>query len=411
MWLGSVLKTFRRGEYAELMGLYLLQGAALGMWFVPLSTVLAAHGLSALRSYAFATSAVAAFVTPLFFGAVADRHASPVRVLRWLALATAVTMALASTAIWIGAGPGVVLAAIQLHALCSAPTWSIASTVVFARIANSPQPFGPIRAMATIGWLGGCLVVSALGADQSTLSGYAGAVVWLAVAGITFLLPLGAEMRGAERLTWAQRLGLDALSLLRHRDHRVVFLTTALASIPLAGFYPNAPLHLQALGFERTAAWMSLGQITEVVAMLSLGALMLRWRLKWILAWGLIFGVVRFALSALDTPSGLVASILLHGGSYTLVWITAQIYLNERVDPAWRARGQALMSMLNGGVGNLAGYLSVGFWFTMCASHRDRPWTMFWGGLSLACAALLLFFLATYHGRGSGPRRNVGATQ
>ena len=62
------------------------------MWFVPLSSVLAAHGLAHIRPYAFATSGVAAFVSPLLFGAVADRHASPVKVLRWLAIATAIAI-------------------------------------------------------------------------------------------------------------------------------------------------------------------------------------------------------------------------------------------------------------------------------------------------------------------------------
>ena len=90
-----VLTTLRRAEYAELIGLFFLQGAALGMWFVPLSSVLEAHGLAHIRPYAFATSGVAAFVSPLLFGAMADRHASPVKVLRWLALATAIAMAAA----------------------------------------------------------------------------------------------------------------------------------------------------------------------------------------------------------------------------------------------------------------------------------------------------------------------------
>jgi MFS family permease len=81
-----VLTTLRRAEYVELTALFFLQGAALGMWFVPLSTVLDAHGLHAIKPYAFATSALAAFVSPLIFGAVADRHASPVTVLRGLAL-------------------------------------------------------------------------------------------------------------------------------------------------------------------------------------------------------------------------------------------------------------------------------------------------------------------------------------
>ena len=238
------------------------------MWFVPLSSVLAAHGLAHIRPYAFATSGVAAFVSPLLFGAVADRHASPVKVLRWLAIATAIAMALASTAIHLGAGPWVVLGLILLHAFCSSPTWSIASTIVFARLADAKKEFGPIRAMATLGWMGGCLLVSALGADQSTLAGYGGAVAWLAVSVFTFWLPALETPKAVEGLTWTQRLGYDALTLLRNRDHRVVFLTTAFFTIPLAAFYPYTPPNLKELGLVHTTAWMSLGQITEVIAML-----------------------------------------------------------------------------------------------------------------------------------------------
>src|SRR5947209_4702629 len=147
-----VLRTIRKAEHAELIALFFLQGAALGMWFVPLSSVLDAHGLRAIKAYAFAASAVAAFISPLFFGAMADRHASPVKVLRGLSLATALTMTLASTAIRMSWNPWVVLPLIQLHAFCASPMFSLASTIVFARIADAGQEFGPLRAMATLGW-------------------------------------------------------------------------------------------------------------------------------------------------------------------------------------------------------------------------------------------------------------------
>lgn len=395
-----MLTTLRRADYAELIGLFFLQGAALGMWFVPLSSVLEAHGLAHIRPYAFATSGVAAFVSPLLFGAMADRHASPVKVLRWLAFATAAAMTLASTAIRVGADVWVVLALIQLHAFCSSPTWSIASTIVFARLADAKKEFGPIRSLATLGWMGGCLLVSALGADRSTLAGYAGAAMWLAVAVFTFWLPALETPRAAAGLTWAQRLGLDALTLLRNRDTRVVFLTTTLFTIPLAGFYPYTPPHLASLGLTHTSAWMSLGQITEVAAMLALGLLLNRWRLKWILFAGLALGVLRFALCSIGTPWALVAGIVLHGGSFTLVVITAQIYLDQRVEAAWRARAQALMALLNSGVGSMSGYLGTGLWFTASAAADGTPrWTVFWLGLTLAMAAVTVFFLATYQGR------------
>ena len=396
-----VLTTIRRTEYAELIGLFFLIGAALGMWFVPLSTVLERHGFAHIRPYAFAVSGVAAFVSPLLFGAVADRHASPVKVLRWLALATAGSMALASAAIQNELSSWAVLALIQLHAFCSAPTWSIASTIVFARLADGKKEFGPIRAMATLGWMAGCLAVSAVGADDSTLAGYGGALIWLVVSGITFWLPALAAPKSVANLRWSQRMGYDALSLLKNRDHRVVFLTVALFTIPVAAFYPYSPLNLRELGFSHTVAWMSLGQVTEVIAMLALGALMLRFRLKWIIVGGLALGVVRFGLAATDSPWGILAAIVLHGASFTLVSITAQIYIDERVDPAWRARAQALMSLLNGGIGNMIGYLGSGAWFVACSAGGATRWPIFWSGLSATMAAVLIFFLLMYRGRGA----------
>jgi MFS family permease len=388
-------------EYTELSALFLIQGAAMGMWFVPLSTVLDAHGLQAIKPFAFATTGVAAFISPLFFGAMADRHASPVKVLRGLSLATAAAMGLASTAIHLGWSPWLVLAFIQLHALCSSPTWSIASTIVFSRLRDAKREFGPIRAMATLGWMGGCWLVSALNADASTRAGYNGAVTWLVVAGFTFLLPEVESPKSSGQLTLGQRLGLDALTLLKNPDHRVVFITAALFNIPLAAFYPYTPPHLKELGFSHTTAWMTLGQVTEILAMLFLARLLTSWRLKWIIAAGLGCGFLRYALCALDGKAWILLGVTLHGCCFTLVFITAQIYLDERIDPAWRARAQALMSLLTGGIGNLVGYLGTGWWFAANARACGEIWPVFWGGLAVAVAAVLAYFLAAYRGRGA----------
>ena len=374
----------------------------MGMWFVPLSNVLDAHGLSGIKPFAFAANAIAAFVSPLIFGAMADRQASPSKVLRGLALATAIAMTLASTAIKLRWNPWLVLAVIQLHALCSSPTWSIASTIVFARLADAKKEFGPIRAMATLGWMVGCWVISALGADASALAGYTGAVMWLVVFGFTFFLPALETPNAAGHLTWRERLGLDALTLLKNPDHRVVFITVALFAIPLCGFYPYTPPHLRDIGFTHTSAWMSLGQVTEITAMLLLGGMLLKWRLKWIFAAGLGIGVVRFALSALNNKAGLLAGVVLHGASFTLVFITAQIYLDQRVDAAWRARAQALIAVVNGGVGNLLGFLGTGAWFAACARTEGTQWTLFWSGLAAAVAMVLVYFLTAYRGIGTG---------
>jgi nucleoside transporter len=371
----------------------------LGMWFVPLSPVLEAHGLGAIRPYAFAASSIAAFISPLVFGAMADRHIAATRVLRWLSVISALLMALAGYAIGHGWGALPVLGLIQMYALFSVPTWSIASAVVLAQLSDPTRQFGPIRAMATLGWMAGCWIVSALGADSSTLSAYAGAATWLGLAAFTLTLPDVAPPKSAERLTLAQRLGLDALTLLRIGDHRVVFITVALFSIPLAAFYPCTPPHLRELGFERSSAWMTLGQVTEVVMLFALARALTGWRLKWVIAAGLGFGVLRFALCALNTPAGLLAGVTLHGLAFTLCFVTAQIYVNDRIEPAWRARAQALLSLVTGGVGNLLGYLGTGWWFNAATTEGTTNWPLFWGVLSAAAGAVLVYFLAAYRGR------------
>ncbi len=379
---------------------------ALVMWQVPLSRILIANGYSWLPPYAYATSAIAAFVSPLIFGAMADRHGSPVVVLRWLSAGSGAAMMLAGASIAAHCPAGIVLGVIQVYSLAAVPTLSITSTIIFSRLHNSQQQFGPLRAIGTFGWMVGCWIVSAFGFDDRPAALYTGAFFWAALCLFTWLLPSVAPPAGPPA-TLLQRMGWDALGLLRKQDHRVVFLTLMLFSIPLAAFYPFTPAHLRHLGFERTAAWMSIGQISEIVGMLWLARLFEKLRLKWIFAGGLFIGVLRFALCAFDSKAGLLMGIALHGFSFTLVYVTAQIYLNERVETPWRARAQALMSLLSSGVGNLAGYLATGAWFTACSERGVTRWPIFWAWLASSVAGVLIFFLYAYHGRSPGFKRRT----
>jgi hypothetical protein len=204
-----VHRTGRWAEFGELLVLFFIHAMGMGMWFVPLTSVLDAYGLHAIRPYAFATSAIAALVSPLFFGGLADRHLSPVQVLRWLAALTGVAMALATTGIMLGWNRWLVLGLIQLHALITAPTWSLSTTIVLSRLKEPKRQFGPVRVAATVGWLVGCLGISLMHADASVRAGYAGAMVWLLLALFTFVLPSVRPPKSKARLTVRERLGLD----------------------------------------------------------------------------------------------------------------------------------------------------------------------------------------------------------
>ena len=405
-----MLKTLRKAEYAELMILFFIQAAAMAIWFVPLGAILDAHGLREIKPFAFAASAVAAFISPLLFGAMADRHVPPTKVLRGLALATATMMTLISTAMRGHWNAWLILVLIQIFYFSYSPMFSISTALVLARLDDAKKEFGPIRALATFGWMCGALLISALSLDRSAYAGYLGAVLWLLVALFTYYLPALEIPKSAEHLAWHERLGLDALTLLKDPTVRVVFIVTTLFNIPLAAFYPYAPTHLHDLGFRHTSAWMSCAQITELIAMFGLAWLLANWRLKWIFAAGLGLGVARFVFSAMDTKSSLLVGITLHGASFVLVFITAQIFLDQNIAPAWRNRAQALLTLLNGGIGNLIGYLGSGWWFTACTTRSGTDWRLLWGLLAAIVTAVLIYFLLAYRDQGFKRSKIISTT-
>lgn len=388
----------------ELMALLFLHGMALAAWFVPMGTVLQACGLGAWTPFAFGASAVAALMSPLFFGAMADRSVPPIKVLRWVCLGTgllslvtafALKQKLEGVSIWL---------LIQLQALLSVPTNSLSGSIVLARVANSHGQFGAIRAMGTAGWMAGCWIVSGLHLDASENTFVLSGILWFVLSAYTLLLPAGVVQSSTSgRLTLRQRFGLDALSLLKDHDHRVIFITAALVAIPFAAFYPYTPTHMKDLGMERTSAWMSLGQVIEVAIMFTIGSVMVDWKLKWVILVGLFSGLVRYLFYAMDGQIPLLLGVCMHGMAFTFTYISTQIYLARRIAPQWRTRAQALLSLLVGGVGNLTGYLVTGTWLAMCTNGSDVNWRQYWIGLGLLVLAVLIYFAINYQGEKKSP--------
>jgi len=392
----------RNSEMARLIGLFFIHGMALGMWFVPLSTLLPAYGLEAYKPYIYATGAISAFISPLIFGALADQRFAPATLLRWLSVASAVCLLFTSLAIEKGWGVTWILILFQLHALCVTPSWSLSTTLVLARLDNAAREFGPIRACGTFGWIVGCWVVSyVLQSDRSIITGYTAAAVWLLVAASTYMVPSVSPSAPTSKRSWKEALGLDAWRLLKNRNHCVVFVTAALYNISLAAFYPYTPLHLEALGFEKTSAIMTLGQVTEIIAMLGLAWVMGRFRIKTLFLAGIGFGAFRYALCMLDNQPSLLIGIALHGFAFTLFFITVPIYLDREVATHYRARAQALFTLMFGGFGNLFGYLGSGWFFAKTTTGNHTNWQYFWGGMSAIAALVFVIFALTFRERAS----------
>lgn len=389
-------------ERAGLCLLFYLQAHAQALWYVPFSNVLEAHGLKAIVPYAFACSSLAFFISPMISGALADRHVSAERVLRWLSAGTGLCLLFTFTAIGQGWGPFWVLALLQLQQLFYAPTWGLAGAIVLSRLERPDREFGAIRVWGTFGWLtAGPIMSFIFHADSSVVSGYVAGAVWLTVAAFSFALPCVSPAEPSAPRSWRDLLGWDAFSLLRNPNHRPVFVTAGLLSIPLAAFYPFAVIHLREAGEPHPAAAMSLGQVSETIAMYALAPLLARVRLKTLFMTGIFFGVMRYVFFAVDTRAALLSGVALHGFCYTLFFISAQIYLDQKVDRAFRTRAQTLLSLMMSGVGTFVGALSCGWWREWCMSSDGTHWSLYWSVLAVAVLGVFVFFGMTYRDSGS----------
>ena len=388
-------------ERAKLSTLFFIVGHVLGLWTINLSKVLKSYDYdAAVISNVWATTAIATIISPLIVGALADQRFSSERVLRWLGTGAAAFLALWVFAIEHRWHWGWIVLLAQLHALWSAPSFGLATSLVISRLHDAKSQFGPIRAWATIGWmLAGPVVSLVLVADNNVRGGYAAVALWFVAIVFTFSLKPSTPPELKQHRNWKDLLGLEAWSLLRDPDHRVVFIGAALFNIPLAAFYPATPLQLDTLGVQHGTLMMSLAQVTEAIGLFGLSWVLTRVRLKWLFLGGIGAGVLRYGLCAANTVPTVCLGILMHGVCFTLFFMTAQIYLEQRIPSAMRARAQALLSLMMGGIGNFIGYMACGWWLHFNELDGSMDWHTYWLGLSATIALIFVWFAASYKGK------------
>lgn len=385
---------------------FFLQGMTPGFWLPALTNILEAKGLSAWVAVAFVVPPLCALVSPLIGGALADQRVAANRLFIWSSLLAAGALLAAFLALDFGWNPWWFVGLLGVYSLFSGPTWGVLATIALTNLRHGERQFPLVRLGATLGWmLAGLLTSYVLHADTSPVAGYASAATRF-VSGLGgFMLPHTPPLGRAS--SWKSRLGLDAFGLMKQRDHCVFFIVTVLFSIPLTAFYMYAPELLRHLGDQRSTATMTIAQITEVAAMLLVGSVMLRFRVKVVLLWALGLSVLRFLMSAYAGASGLInwhiGGIAMHGMCYTFYFITAQVFLDRRVDPGFKGQAQGLLSLVGSGIGPLLGALVCGWLRKVCVDADGHGWAQFWGILAAMIGVCFVIFAIFYRGLGKRP--------
>ncbi|WP_411826517.1 MFS transporter [Luteolibacter sp. AS25] len=380
---------------------FFFQGMGPGFWVPALTNILKAEGYADWTPWVFAIGPACALISPVIGGAMADERVPAQKLFAWCSFVSAAMLCLAFGALKMGLGPVWFMVGLAFYALASGPTWGLLATISLKHLSNGEKNYPLVRVGATFGWIAAGFVASyVLHADSSPVAGLASAVVrtlaGLVALGLPNTPPLGLGK------SWRSAFGLGVFSLLKKRDHAVLFGVTGLFSIPLVAFYMYSAEFFKALGDKTPTASMTVAQWSEVAAMLSLSALMVRYRLKTMLMYGLGLSAVRFAMSGYagftDVKGWHVAGVALHGVCYTMYFVTAQVYLDRRVDPALRSQAQGLLGLMMAGLGPLIGAFFCGWLRDFCVDDAGNGWENFWWVLAGMIAVCWGAFAVMYRG-------------
>jgi nucleoside transporter len=285
------------------------------------------------------------------------------------------------------------------------PTLALVNAISFRQMAEPARHFSAVRVWGTIGWIAAGLVISyVFGWDSPTAmarGALRGTFLMCAIASLVlglygFTLPRTPPLpRAAAGVRLGGFLGFEALGLLRQRNFLVFFISSILVCIPLAFYYQNANQFLTEIQVANATGKQTIGQMSEVLFMLSIPALLRVFGMKATLLLGMLAWACRYVLFAFGNAHELafllIIGIALHGACYDFFFVSGQIYTDSKAGAAHKSAAQGLITLATYGVGMLIGFSAAGLiddWYFAGGRHE---WRAIW--LYPAAFAGLVFVL------------------
>ncbi len=376
-----------------------------GAWYVTVGNFMTAHGMFEQVSWAYTVGPIAAIISPVFLGMIADRFFATERVLAAMHFIGALAMFAVPVAA--EAGPGYMIAMLMIHMLAYMPTLGLTNTLAFHNIENQERDFPLIRVFGTIGWIAANWVVSKwLVGDEKAVQFYVTGIASMALAAFSLTLPHTPPPAAGKKVSLGEVFGVDALQLLREWPFVVFIVGSFLICIPLAAYYAYAPVFASKVGFENVAFTMSFGQISEIVFMLSMPLFFRRLGVKWMLLVGMAAWVARYGLFAAADEDNIkwmvLLGILLHGICYDFFFVTGFIYTDKKCSREIRGQAQGLLVLVTQGLGLGIGAQVVGRLVAHYTTTGEPPvtdWGSFWFVPATMAGVVMLLFAFLFNDR------------
>lgn len=377
---------------------------AWGAYFVPMGRYLSAAfpGDATVTGFAYGAGPLAAMVSPLIAGWLADRAISPRKLFCVLGL-------LGGASLWfvpMGTTTFAFSALLFGHALCYFAALPLLNAMVLSVLGEKSQFFPWFRVSGTFGWIASGIAVAYCGKFLA-LQEVATDPIIFKVGAASFilagLLALGlcepVKETAASDALGGRKAGI--MDLVADRKFMIFLLFSFLFCIPLALYFSYANQFLASSGVAHPEAIMSLGQVSEVVFLLILPFAFYFLSAKRALLVGMACWSLRYALfaNAGSSEAMLMAGVLLHGVCYDFFFVTGMQYADRRAPAGLRNLAQSAVAWVTLGLGLWAGnmiapLLDSRFIDRTAATPVFKP--EFWAYPSAFAAVLLVIFAIFY---------------
>ncbi|MDF1698909.1 MAG: MFS transporter [Saprospiraceae bacterium] len=383
----------------KLSVLQFLQFYIWGSWFVTAGTYFLQNLEFSGREVAliYASFSIAATITPLFLGILADKLFAVERLLAFLHFFGALLLYFLS----ITTSFYTFYVLMFLYVLCYVPTFSLSSSMCFHHIENVKKDFPIVRVWGSVAWIIASSAVGFLNIEDKNIPFQIAASASLLLSIYCLFLPHTPPQPTKATSFWKSLKGEEIGKLIKNRSLVIMVICVGLISIPVSYYYSFVNPFLNEIGVENAASKMALGQVVEIVLMLLLPMFFRIMRFKTIifiglLLWGLRYGMF-MAGYTYDLEWLLILGLMVHGFAYIFALLSVQIYLDTKVPVSLRSTAQGFFSLLTMGIMAIIGAAIAGEfvqYYELADGSHD--WNSIWNfpavfGIIVAIVFFVLF--------------------
>ena len=388
---------------AQLSTFMFLQYFIWGAWYVSLGVYLG----SALKfsgaevGAAYGAFAIGSMISPFFVGLIADRYFASEKLLGVLGILGGLVMFMLPSATSFGSFYPLLI----LYCALFTPTLALGNSLSLHHLADAKTDFPRVKTLSAAGWIAGGLTLSFLQGEKTVTQFYLAGVVSVVFGLFALTLPHTPPKKIGQDVSFAEVLGLDALALMKKVSFAVFIVCMFLICIPLYFYFVNMATYLSELNWPSIAGRMTLAQVSDVVFLFCLPAMLKRLGYKTtiflgILAWALRYFLLSFSVGADAALQStfIFTAILLHGVCYDFLFIAGQLYVDDEANERNRGAAQGFIAFILWGIGSFVGTMLAG---QMRDSHKlaqasgtiTYDWQAVWMQPAIGAVAVLVVFL------------------